>query len=86
LAEVAPIEAVRKELREAILREYSHATEAHQAVGGWIKSLEKLNATNKESIERLLAAIKPGLSLDSVDEAARKAKEKIEAKISAFSQ
>jgi hypothetical protein len=40
LSEVAPIEDMRKELRDAILREYRHAIEAHQAVGGWIKSLK----------------------------------------------
>ncbi len=86
LSEVAPIEDIRMELRDSILREYRHAIEAHQAVGGWIKSLEKLNAANREAIDRLLAGIKPGLSLDSLDEALEEAKDKTKAKILKLSQ
>lgn len=83
--EVAPIEDVREKIRGAILREYQHAIEAHQAVGGWINSLEKLNSANKEAIDRLLGAIKPGLSLDSLDNSVSKAIAKTKAKISEFS-
>jgi hypothetical protein len=64
--EVAPLETIRRDLREAIAREYRNALGAHEAVGSWLKSLERLNAAHRESLDRLLAGVKPGLSLDSV--------------------
>lgn len=85
-SEVAPIEKIRSDLREAILREYRHVIAAHEAVGGWINSFEKLSSSQREAFDRLLGAIKPGLSLDSVDKAISKAKEKVEAKISQLSK
>ncbi|MHB1051333.1 MAG: hypothetical protein ACYC09_14740 [Bacteroidota bacterium] len=68
-SEVAPIETIRKELRDAISGEYRNIFAAHEAVNGWIKSVEKLSTSHKESIDLLLGSIKSGLSLDSVDEA-----------------
>jgi hypothetical protein len=47
---------------------------------------EKLNAANKEAIDHLLASIKPGLSLDSIENAVREAKEKTEAKLLGLSK
>ncbi len=85
-SEVAPIEKIRSDLREAILREYRHVVAAHEAVGGWINNIEKLSSSQREAFDRLLGAIKPGLSLDSVDKAISKAKEKAEAKISQLSK
>lgn len=84
--EVAPIEKIRSDLKEAILREYRHVVAAHEAVDDWINSFEKLNSAQREAFDRLLGAIKPGLSLDSVDKAISKAKEKVEAKISQLSK
>jgi hypothetical protein len=85
LEDVAPIEDVRQELHNAIAREYRHAIEAHRAVGRWINSLERLNETNKEAINNLLGSIKPGLSLDLIDEALKNAKRKVEEKIAELS-
>jgi len=82
--EVAPIEDVRKKLHDAISREYRHAIAAHEAVDSWIKSYEKLNAAQRESIDQLLGAIKPGLSLDSVDKAKDEAMAKVKARLSEF--
>ncbi len=80
--EVAPIEQIRSDLKGAILREYRHVVAAHEAVGGWINNIEKLNSAQREAFDRLLGAIKPGLSLDSVDKAISKAIEKAKSKIS----
>lgn len=79
--EVAPIENIRAALKEAISREYRHALAAHDATSGWINSMEKLNAAQRESIDRLLGSIEPGLSLDTVDEAVNKAIKNIKIKI-----
>jgi len=79
--EVAPIEDTRNELREAILRQYRHAIEAHQVVGGWMNTLKGPNLANIEAIDRLLGAINKELSLDSVEKAVNDAIAKTEAKI-----
>lgn len=80
-AEVAPLEEVRRALREAIAREYLHAVEAHESVGAWLDSMQKLNSAQRQSMDRLLEAIRPGLSLESVDTALGNALEKVRAKI-----
>lgn len=77
-SEAAPIEKIRTELRNAISREYSQALAAHEAVGGWINNVEKLNSSQREAMNRLLGTIKPGLSLDSVDKAVNDAKKKVQ--------
>ena len=84
--EVAPIEQIRSDLKEAILREYRHLAAAHEAVDGWINSVEKLNSAQREAFDNLLGAIKPGLSLDSVDKAINEAIEKARSKISQLFQ
>lgn len=73
LDEVAPIEDVRAELRDAINREYRHAFEAHRSTSRWLSSLEKLNSSQRAAVNSLLDSIKPGLSLDSIDAAVEKA-------------
>jgi hypothetical protein len=80
-AESAPIEKMRVDLREAIATEYRNAIAAHHAVEGCIDSLEKLNASQRQAIDSLLAAIKPGLSLDSIDQAVETAKDNVKARI-----
>ena len=77
----APIEQIREELKTAIATEYSNAFAAHQAVGHWLDSLEKLNKAQRSAINNLLAGIKPGLSLDSIDKAIEEAKAKVQDKI-----
>ena len=84
--QVAPIENVRTDLREAVSREYRHAIAAHEAIGGWIKSVERLNSAQREALDRLLGAIKPGLSLGSVEEAMHEAMARTQGKISEMSE
>lgn len=79
--ESAPIEHIRVQLREAIAAEYRNAVAAHKAVGGWLDSLEKLNAAQRQAIDDLLGAIQPGLSLDAIDRAIETARRNVEAKI-----
>lgn len=85
-AEVVPIENIRSDLKDAVLREYRHALAAHGAVGSWINSIEKLNSAQREAFNHLLGSIKPGLSLGSVDKAINKAIEKVKTKISILSE
>lgn len=85
-AESAPIEEIRVELRSAIAAEYRNAVSAHQAVGGWLDSVEKLNAAQRKSIDGLLGSIKPGLSLDSVETAIERAKANAERRIAELTQ
>ncbi|MCZ7556152.1 MAG: hypothetical protein M5R41_07115 [Bacteroidia bacterium] len=80
-AESAPIEAIRVQLRGAIEAEYRNALSAHRAIGGWLDSLEKLNVAQRQAINDLLSAIKPGLSLEAVDGAVKTAKENIKERI-----
>ena len=80
-SESEPIESIRSDLKAAITTEYSNAIEAHKAVGRWLESLEKFNASQRKSIDSLLAAIKPGLSLNSIDDAIKTAKANVEKRI-----
>lgn len=80
-AESAPIEEIRVELREAIATEYRNAKDAHKAVGRWIDSMEKLNASQRQAFDSLLAGIKPGLSLDAIEQAVEAAKEMVKKRI-----
>jgi len=64
---VAPIEGSRKELRDAISREYRYVIDAHETIDYWIKSRKEWNAAQRESTDHLLDSIKPGLSLDTVN-------------------
>lgn len=76
-----PLEDIRKQLRDAIIREYANAIAAHKAVERWIQSLRRLNTSQKEALNALLGSIKPGLSLDAVDEALKKAKTAVEVRL-----
>jgi len=80
-SEVQPLEEVRNQLKDALSEEYRNAIEAHQAIGAWIKSAERLNAAQRGAIDRLLGGIKPGLSLGSVDKALESAKEKVKTRL-----
>jgi len=80
-AESEPIEMSRSDLKAAITTEYRNAIEAHKAVGRWLDNLEKMNDSQRKAIDSLLAAIKPGLSLNSIDQAIKTAKENVEKRI-----
>lgn len=79
--ESQPIENIRLELKKAISTEYRNAIDAHNSVGRWLDNLEKLNEAQRSAINSFLSAIKPGFSLDSIDNAVETAKNKIEKKI-----
>lgn len=81
-AESAPIEEARRQLHIAIAAEYRNAISAHKAVAAWINNLEKLNAAQRQAIDDLLGSLKPGLSLDSIDNDIKTAKESVERRIS----
>lgn len=74
---VEPIEDIRKNLRGRVQTVHNQAGEAHSAVGRWLRSVRKLNASQREAFNQLLAAIDPKLSLNSVDKAVVEAKEKV---------
>ena len=82
----SPIEKIRYDLKAAINTEYSNAIDTHRAVSRWLDSLEKLNKAQQGAIDDLLAGIKPGLSLDSIDKAIEEAKAKVEKKIDELSK
>jgi hypothetical protein len=77
LDQAAPIEDVRTQLRDAIIREHENVVLAHESVTRWLSSLEKLNAAQREMLNSMLGAVKPGLSLDLVDQAVDQAKQKV---------
>ena len=80
-AESEPIEMIRYDLKAAITTEYRNAIEAHKAVGRWLDNLEKLNDSQRKAIDSLLVAIRPGLSLNAIDQAVKTAKENVEKRI-----
>ena len=83
-AESKPIEKIRFDLKMAIQAEYSNAIDAHNTVGRWLESLEELNESQRKAIDSLLASIKPGLSLDSIDQTITTAQENVENRIDAL--
>jgi len=74
---VAPIEDVRARLRAAVEQEYANALAIHDAVGRWISSLEKLNTSQRASVDQLIQSVKPGWDLKQVEEAVGAAVEKV---------
>lgn len=80
-AESKPIEKIRSDLKTAIRTEYNNAINAHNTVGRWLESLEELNESQRKAIDSFLAAIKPGLSLDSIDQTITTAQENIKKRI-----
>jgi len=80
-AESKPIEKIRFDLKVAIQAEYSNAIDAHNTVGRWLENLKELNESQRKAIDSLLAAIKPGLSLDSIDQTITTAQENVEKRI-----
>jgi hypothetical protein len=64
---IKPIEALRTELKEAILAAYAQHKQSHEAVQAWLLSAKKLNDTERALTNKLLGAIDPKLSLEAVD-------------------
>lgn len=78
---IEPMESQRSELHDAIGGKYRLAISAHESIGTWINSVEALNNAQREAVDSLLGGIKPGLSLDSLEEAFGRAKDVATAKL-----
>ena len=50
----------------------------HKTTGNWIDNLKKLNDSQRKTIDSMLNSVKPGLSLNSIDEAINDARSKLE--------
>lgn len=79
---IAPIEKARFELKTSIMTEYTNVKALHSTTGYWIENLKRLNESQRKTINSTLSTIKPGLSIEAinnaVDEAINKAKAKYE--------
>lgn len=78
---VEPITKMRRDLRDAVSTAYAQTSQAHDAIGGWIRSVEGLNQSQRETANKLLGAIAPSLSLDQIDQAIEQLKGDINKKI-----
>ncbi len=65
--EIEPLNKLRAELRERIVTAHQQAAEAHDAVSGWIHSVERLNTAQRDAANRLLSSVSPSLSLEKID-------------------
>jgi len=79
--QILPIEKIRFDLKTSIITEYTNAIDLHKTTGNWINNLEKLNDSQRKTIDSMLSSIKPGLSLNSIDSAINNAKDKLETKL-----
>lgn len=77
---VEPVEVMRRELKKSINLEYINVMQAHNAVNDWMKSINSLREENRSAINKILAGIAPGLSLDEVDKEVQEALDKIKEK------
>jgi len=68
----APLDTVRLALHQAILAEYNNAIQLHQGVGDWIQSVRQMSEAQRASMNRLLSTVKPGLSVESIAQAAQR--------------
>ncbi len=82
--QILPIEKIRFDLKTSIILEYKNAIDLHRTTGNWIDSLKKLNDSQRKTIDTMLSSIKPGLSLDAIDDALENAKSKLKTKLENF--
>jgi hypothetical protein len=75
---IKPVEIMRIELKNSINTEFTNAIQAHQAIDKWIRSVNSLQTKNKVAIDALLGNIKPGLSLDEINQRVSDARSKIQ--------
>ena len=73
----ASIVEMRSQLRKDITIEYRNALGAHSSVGEWLDVLNKLNEAQRQGIDSVLGSIRPGLSLDSIDDKIERIKKDI---------
>lgn len=77
---IAPIETIRFDLKTSIMTEYANAVSLHTTTGNWIENLKKLNDSQRKTINSTLDTIKPGLSIDAINNAVDEAITKVKAK------
>lgn len=68
LTNVEPLNKVRADLREQVTGAHDQVAQAHQSVGAWIHSVEKLTSSQRDAANELLAAISPSLSLEKIED------------------
>ncbi|MBC8003601.1 MAG: hypothetical protein H7X97_13530 [Opitutaceae bacterium] len=67
LTNVEPLNKLRADLREQITAVHDQIAQAHQTVGAWIHSVEKLTASQRGTADKLLGSINPTLSLEKIE-------------------
>lgn len=67
LSNVEPLNKLRADLREQITAVHDQVAQAHQTVGAWIHSVEKLNASQRGTADKLLGAINSNLSVEKME-------------------
>lgn len=67
LSNVEPLNKLRADLREQITAVHDQVAQAHQTVGAWIHSVEKLNTSQRETANKLLGAINSNLSVEKME-------------------
>jgi len=80
--ELAPIEKIRFNLKTAIALEYKNAIDAHKTVERWLDNLKKLNDSQRKSINSFLGSVKPGLSMNILDDTIKNTIESVKSKMS----
>ena len=67
LKNVEPLNKLRADLRDQIIAAHDQVAQAHQTVGAWIHSVEKLNTSQRETANKLLGAIDSSLSMEKIE-------------------
>jgi hypothetical protein len=67
LSNVEPLNKLRADLRDQITVAHDQIAQAHQTVGAWIQSVEKLNSSQRETANKLLGAIDSSLSMEKIE-------------------
>jgi hypothetical protein len=80
-ATIQPIAQLRTDLHVRISGAHDQALAAHDTVGGWIRSVEKLSSAERDAANRLLKAIHPALSLDQVDQAIERLRTEVQSRL-----
>jgi len=84
--ELAPIEKIRFNLKTAIALEYKNAIDAHKTVERWLDNLKKLNDSQRKSVNSFLGSVKPGLSMNTLDDTIKNTIESVKSKMSKKSE
>jgi len=67
MGNLEPLNKLRAELRDQITAAHNQVAQAHQSVGSWIHSVEKLTTSQRDAANKLLGAVSPSLTLDKIE-------------------